>query len=267
MKEKVEVVEITPAMAAEMLAMNTNNRKMKPAVVEKYKKDLLNDKWVFGTCQICFAEDGTLLDGQHRLKAIIEANKAVPMIVIRNMCRDAIRVIDSGNPRNVGDMFRIEGVNYSSYIGGIAIRFQGMNNQIYSPRARSYTHQEYWDLYQEHADWYDEVAPKAVAWGNQSKLFPACFLGALYLHLTKTKHHPEETVDKFIDQICDVVPTENETICNLRRVLTNFRLVGQKPTEAQITVYVIKTWNAYLKNRNLKVFKNMDPNDTDIWFI
>lgn len=268
MKEIVKVEEITPAIAAEMLAKNTNNRPMRPSVVDKYKRDLLNDKWVFGTCQICFAEDGTLLDGQHRLKAIIEANKPTNMIVVRNVSKDAIQVIDSGSSRSVSDVFKIKGMAYANLLGGIVIRHRGFLREKYEVSSHiRYTHQEIWDLYQEDPKVYDNAAKLAAAWSKKCRFVPPCLLGALYIYLTKEKKHPEDKVTSFIEQLCDIIPSENETFNSFRRTVVGYKLMGRKLTEAHLVVYIIRTWNAYLKNRALKVFKNMDPSDTDIWFL
>ena len=266
--EKVEVLEITPAKATEMLASNINNRALRPTVVEKYKRDLIDDKWIFGTSMLIFSASGVLLDGQHRLKAIIEANKSAKMIVVTGVSEEALKVIDSGVGRTVADMFKLLGVGYSSNIGGIITRFDGLCKERYNaPGSKRITHQEYWAKYMEHKDWYDEAAKVSSIWNSKNRLFPSCLLGAIYLYLIKEKHYPENNVKSFIDQLCDVVPTQNETISNVRRVLMNARILGQKLPEAHLLVYIIRTWNAYIKNKIIKVFKNMDPNDVDVWFI
>ena len=268
MKETVKMELITPQIAVEMLAKNTNNRKLKPTVVQKYKEDLLNDRWIPGTCMLIFSEDGTLLDGQHRLKAIIEADKPANMIVSRGVSKDASRVIDSGSTRTISDMFKIEGISYASNVGGIVIRFDELNKKNYQLRgARRFSHQEIWEKYQEHSAWYDEAAQKASFWNNKSKMISGSLLGSIYVYLTKVMHHPEEKVNLFIEQICDIVPCENETISNFRRTISNYMLVGKKLTEAHLIVYIIRTWNAYLKGQILKQFRNMNPTDTDIWFL
>lgn len=268
MEVTVKVVDITPSIAAEMLAKNTNNRALKPSVVEKYKRDLLSGKWIFGTSAIRVASDGTLLDGQHRLKAIIDANVTVKMVVINNMSKDAIRVIDSGSSRSVSDMFKIEGSAYANSLGGIITRHRGFLREKYDVASHvRYTHQEIWDIYQSDIAVYDDAAKRAAAWAKKCKIIPPCLLGALYIYLTKEKKHPENKVNLFIEQLCDIVPSDNETFSTFRRIIINYRLVGKKLTEAHLVVYIIRAWNAYLKDRTLKAFKNMDPSNTDVWFL
>ena len=63
----VKLVTVTPDMAFEMLEKNTRNRKVDEKRVRQYAKDMKSSRWALNGSTIVIAEDGTLLDGQHRL--------------------------------------------------------------------------------------------------------------------------------------------------------------------------------------------------------
>ena len=90
---------ITPAKAVEYLKHNTNNyRKLSRAKYKQYAEDMRAGKWQPNGEAIIFGEDGILKDGQHRLAAIIEANKTVQIAVIRGVDRN-VDIFDVGMVR------------------------------------------------------------------------------------------------------------------------------------------------------------------------
>lgn len=93
----VELVDVTPDRAATWLEQtNRRNRKIKESVVVQYARDMRDDKWILTHQGIAFSPDDILLDGQHRLWAIVESGRTVPMYVWRNVTDEAMLVIDSG---------------------------------------------------------------------------------------------------------------------------------------------------------------------------
>ena len=57
---------------------------------------------------IAFSESGRLLDGQHRLHAIVLANKPVTMLVAKNLNENTFSAIDCGVKRTIGDLTNLE---------------------------------------------------------------------------------------------------------------------------------------------------------------
>jgi hypothetical protein len=83
---KVSTETITPAMARKYLLTNTNNyRKVMQHVVNRYAKDMEDGLWEENGNAIVFSRSGVLLDGQHRLSAIVKANTPINMVVVRDV--------------------------------------------------------------------------------------------------------------------------------------------------------------------------------------
>jgi hypothetical protein len=74
-------VLITPEMAREWLTRDVVNRPLIPRNVEAIAFDMRSGRWVLTHQSIAFNRDGLLVDGQHRLHAVVAAGVAVPMRV------------------------------------------------------------------------------------------------------------------------------------------------------------------------------------------
>lgn len=76
--------EISPEQAKKWLEKNDNNRNINYAKVKKMAKDMKEGHWDTTHQGIAIASDGTLVDGQHRLLAIVESGVTVRMNVTFN---------------------------------------------------------------------------------------------------------------------------------------------------------------------------------------
>lgn len=117
----VRQVTIDPEFAAELLALNINNRRVKTSRVEAYVRDMRAGNWHFDGEPIRVADDGQLLDGQHRLAAIVRSGLAQPAILIEGLEREAQAVMDTGARRSLADALQLQGHKSSAQLGA-AIR-------------------------------------------------------------------------------------------------------------------------------------------------
>ena len=107
-KPHVVFMQITPTMAENWLEnANVSNRKISDAHVDRLARDMKEGRWVQTHEGIAFDHHGILLDGQHRLWAIIEADRTVAMNVWFNLSPQARMAIDSGKSRSMVDVLRL----------------------------------------------------------------------------------------------------------------------------------------------------------------
>ena len=66
----VSCVTLTPADAEVLLAMNTDNRNLRKAKVDEYRRAIERGTFLFNGDAIRISADNVLLDGQHRLEAL-----------------------------------------------------------------------------------------------------------------------------------------------------------------------------------------------------
>lgn len=116
------VVEITPELAKQWLAQNTRNRKINPKAVADYARQMDLGLWELNGEAVKRAVDGSLLDGQHRLEAVVLAGASVLSLVIDGLPAAAQDTMDTGRKRSVSDMLSIGSVPNSTLVGAVARR-------------------------------------------------------------------------------------------------------------------------------------------------
>lgn len=84
MKTKLEI--ITPEIATEILERhNPRNRSVSESTVQSYAVDMKNGRWTSTHQGIAFDTNGDLLDGQHRLWAVVFSGCTIEFWVFRDM--------------------------------------------------------------------------------------------------------------------------------------------------------------------------------------
>ncbi len=115
------MVMCTPELAAMMLELNKRNRKLSESVVGKYVAEIEFGEWYASSAGVGVSEEGILLDGQHRLAAVVKSEKTVPLLFVWNLPAMAQQKIDRQKKRSLFDVFTLSGVD------GIA---DGWNSRI-----------------------------------------------------------------------------------------------------------------------------------------
>jgi hypothetical protein len=117
-RQSAKVATITPHRAAEYLKRQEvleahdplmRNRNVKEEKVKMYARDMIAGKWDLNGETLVFASNGRILDGRHRLLACVEADTAFRTHVVDNVPHDAMRTIDTGIIRSMGDQLTIVG--------------------------------------------------------------------------------------------------------------------------------------------------------------
>lgn len=112
---KVKVVEVTPEIAERWLSdHNHHNRPLRSGLAEKYAAAIRAGEWVLTAEPVAFChpytdsinepQGVTLINGQHRLWAVVMAKKAAMMTVWWGCEPEEFRVIDQGKVRTFGDV-------------------------------------------------------------------------------------------------------------------------------------------------------------------
>jgi hypothetical protein len=106
---KTTTETITPEQAAKWLhpTINRDNRDVRDSHVAALAQQIMDGNWQVTHQGIAFATSGRLLDGQHRLNAIVRAGVAVPMQVSRGMNEEAFKVTDCGLKRAAYDRIHL----------------------------------------------------------------------------------------------------------------------------------------------------------------
>lgn len=119
------VMLVTPALATEWLKRNTNNRSVSEHAVRALAETIAAGRWVTTHQGIAFDRHGVLIDGQHRLRAVITAGLPVAIEVTSGLDRSAVDAIDNGGrgSRRAVDILRIkDGITLNnSQVGALTV--------------------------------------------------------------------------------------------------------------------------------------------------
>ncbi len=121
-------VWITPELAELWLTRNVKNRKIRDPLVRALARDMADDQWAYTGEAVKFDRSGQLLDGQHRLKAVIKSGATVKMFVIPDLPSESQCFMDAGARRSAGDALAFRDETNAALLAAtirFAIRFDG----------------------------------------------------------------------------------------------------------------------------------------------
>lgn len=107
--EGAEVVKVTPELARRLIEKsNYGNRKVRTGVVKKYAKIMKNGDWRFSPETISISKSGRLLNGQHRMLAVIESGITCRFLFATGFEDEVFSVLDRGAVRSRADALKID---------------------------------------------------------------------------------------------------------------------------------------------------------------
>lgn len=109
----VSIETIGAHKATQLLETIILNRNVRDEKVHALARAMLTGQWRHDALDpIRIDEDGQLLDGQHRLWAIVESNVDLQFAVVKGIATKTIEVMDTGAPRKLSDLLRIRNEPY-----------------------------------------------------------------------------------------------------------------------------------------------------------
>jgi hypothetical protein len=249
---KVRIMWVSPARAKAWLARNTHNRRLRDNPTTRIARDITNDAYVLNGETIKFADDGVLLDGQHRLEAVVVADKGVWMVVVMGLPRSAQHTVDRVQLRNIGDALRLKEppeTNTNVLAGVLANTIVLKSSTPTNPSAA-------WPS-GDQALAYLEQRPEvreAVSKGeNLSHILrtPSVSAGAMY-HIFAAID--EDDADDFYDKLASGADLQfDSSILKLREFMFREAQAPRRVGRVRLHAYYIKCWNAYRKGLSMQV--------------
>lgn len=245
-----EVQTVDPDTARNWLdTANTANRPVNKAAVERYAAEMAAGRWQVNGTTIVFDTNGTLVDGQHRLLAICEAQVPVEAIVVRGVPAGSFATIDVGKLRTVSDSLKAAHAIPSDTKGaGALVSLLGQATRIVV------SYEQYKTLVHKGKISNAEILDYLAVNGDALKLavqevthempktLPQATFAAL-LYLTRDENYGTEMFQRFIT---DVVKPEHLKVSNPAKELRHhLDHLPQGTRKDGIPFRVCVAWNAY----------------------
>lgn len=265
---KAEV--ITPLIATEYLSRNINNRPLTKNQVKFYARQMSEGKWRINGEAICFDKDGNLINGQHRLSAVVEAGVPIASIVARGIDKEAFATYDSGMNRKISDVFALKSIPNATSVSSIVNKYvmlkksgasvtsnmNGMINAKWGASSRL-TKQEVLEEYFSDPDLFQDIQRFAVSCYTRLRILLVGVIGSYVAYLVRDRHHDMAKVCEFFTMLTTESSFDNTMIAALRSRLIKNQMTNpnMRMNSTYVQQLIIKTWNAFIKGRSIKFLK------------
>lgn len=253
---KFEKQLITPAIANELIQRNKHNRQIRKSVLFRYSHDMANGRWKQNTAEVIkIAKTGRILDGQHRLHAVIKSGVSIYFYVATGLDEDVFDVLDTGKSRNAADVFTIADIRNSHQLSAIIAYFNLLKDNKRQGRHvdRKPTNAELLEQYYEEPLFWQNITNRTmVLYTSFAKILPGSTIGGFLAYLYKL--NPEKA-DNFMEQLCTGLNVTNQSIALLRNKLMQDRMSPRKMQPTLKMALIIKTWNYFIRGIEVKILK------------
>lgn len=241
-----EVVTVTPVIAEEWLGKNTGNRNVRDAKVRMLAADMRDGNWLLTGEAIKFDWRGRLIDGQHRLLAIIEAGVSVRILVARGLVPEAQLVLDTGAKRSAADALRMAGEHSNHVVIAAAIRilasFESGQLRTTASRPAEMSNAQILDWYRGREE---ALAAAAIAARRVCKVTGAMASVVVAFTYLASQVDPEAAL-RFLDDIENMRTNgKGDPRYTLIIRLQRIRDWGERTSQAQQLYYFLRAWNAW----------------------
>ena len=246
----MELETITPERAKDMLTRNTNNRALQKGTVTSYARQMKNGVWLLNGDAIRFSDEGVLLDGQHRLAAVVMSGASIQAWVGRGFPAEAQMTMDGQRKRTAGDVLNLRGFSNGNKVAAcvrMVYRWdQGERSMLsFGGNAAHLSSLEVAKIVES-----DESFSHAVAQTHPAhSLAPVRVIATL--HVLTSRLDVNKT-QQFFEQLASGANlAEGNPILTLRRYWARLQNSTGSIPPGQYLMAGVRAWNAWAEGRTL----------------
>jgi hypothetical protein len=242
---------VTPEIAKRLLARMANDRPLSKNTLLNYTEVMRRGEWRFNGDPIRLNSEDRLIDGQHRLHAIIDSGKPQKMLVISGLDNEVFDTIDVGKKRSSADLLGIAGYQnvfalaataraLIIYESGVYWASEAAKNLDYNPTGKQIV--SYVDR---NPDVAQCVRQMQAQYGSAMRVVAPSAAGLAYT-LAWRQHHGK--ADEFMSGVGGMVPTErNDPRWVVREYLSRQKheSMTKRLTSLQAQAVMVKAANLF----------------------
>jgi hypothetical protein len=261
-KPSTTIENITPEIAKRYLSTNADHQR-KPTMTHQLhlRQQMEKGQWMMTGEPIIFDSNGCLVDGQHRLRALIDAKMDFEFVVIRGVSPESFVAMNRGKQRSNGNVLEIKGVSNANNIaacvaGVLNYRRALKSNSGKGGSLNSYIRPSSCEIVQEY-DENSDLYHKAVIIGQRAKKkikgsIPAT-ISALAMIDAK---RPVEEVEHFWGLFESGEGLfKGDPILVFRNRMEENNISKSKLSGYLVMMIAVKAWNAYRENKSIKILR------------
>lgn len=241
---------VTPELATKYLSSNQGNRKISERQVNFYYKQMISGDWGSTGDTIKISSDGLLLDGQHRLKALIRYDKPLEMFIAEGVDPALFPMIDTGKSRTASDVLSSNGVgrptNMASAAKYILLYDNDQMNRAHNKDVAP-SHKKILQFVQDHPE-LEPIVGYACQVNKKFKFMPPHMLATLYWIISKK--NPIKADEFMIQYGSGVGLSEDSPVRLLRDRLMKDGLQRKKLPVRDKAALFIMCWNLFVTGKS-----------------
>lgn len=252
----IELVEVSPEMAEQILERNDRNRGIAGQVVDKYARDMRAGNWALNGQTIKIGKSGRLLDGQHRLSACIKAEVPFKAIVVRGLDEEVFDTFDLGAARSLSSILGDRGEINTALLAGTLRKVWLVEMEVATAKTVQPSVNELLDALERHPS-----IRESVKLGRKLKeIGPPSQLCALHYWCGRVD---KERADDFFERLFDGANLmSGNPILPVRDSLLKDKYNSKRTMpDAERMALVIKAWNLVFEGKSAKQVKWINSGD------
>jgi len=247
-------VKVAPELAKVWMRWNVNNRPLSEPKVIFYANQMAAGKWKLNGDPIRFSDEGFLLDGQHRLAAVIMSGATINTDVRFGLESDVFPTIDTGPARTAGDVLSIEKVaNYNHHASAIRLIMGMEAGKAQGQTAGKYklTNESVLEFYRKNRHVTESVSFGEKLYHISGRILSPGEFAAYHYMMSKVN---TESADKFLMSLATGASLDVDSpVYRLRALLIKSKIEKIRSMNASYKrAVIIKAWKHYLAGNKLK---------------
>jgi hypothetical protein len=260
----MEVLRVSPELAATWLTRNTSNRPLSKSTVQQLADQIQRGEWQLTHQGIAFDEDDVLIDGQHRLAAIVRAGLTVPLTVTHGVPRTAFTVMDTGRKRTGRDALALAGEANATHM---AATLRGLHLYLHAPNSAwsggsSVTSNDQLLILLEKNPGVRDALTHGIALNRACRITVTAATIGWYV---TTEARPDIDQSAWKDGVVTGARLESGdprlTLRNTMLSLAAGKTHRRRDDSREHLLYYLKSWNAWVEGRTIKLLRR-SPNET-----
>ena len=246
------MVHVTPQIARAWLNRNTANRPLRENAAARFARDMAAGAWLENGDPVRFANDDTLLDGQHRLKAISDSGIGQLLLVVAGLPRQAQDTMDDGTKRTMADRLSFHDEPSPAVLASVLRRVilweKGYKTQTgtYQP-----TVTETLEFLTQHRS--VRLAASAAERYRKAKLLGGPTIGLCWWLFSRID---AAMCEEFFERLADgEMLTKRNPIYVLRERLRDLGTGPTRPSTNYTLALTVKAWNALREGREISLLR------------
>ena len=240
---------IGPDEARELLANGAPNRPVKKHHVARLATDMGNDDWGQHGNPIVRDQNGRVIDGQHRLLAVIESGATIEFCFVDGVDAAMQDSMDTGARRSLGDQLAMRGEKNTNALASaitLAMVWE-LNGKLVN--FANFSHAGALRFFDQHPGLRDSTN-FTLQFAKKIK-YPAGLAGAIHYRMAQLSPNDADLFWVLLGS--GRVIENSEVIANLR---DKFQTSSKSDKTAMKRVYraavTVRAWNAWVTGQNLK---------------